>query len=225
MGKSWWESYKACLSAENLNKVVEEDPGTKKFRFGGGEVLKSLRLVTFPANLVGKKVLFKSHVVSSNIPLLWSRPSMAKAGTILDLPRDKAQIYGKWTELILTSVGHYALNILPESVAEAERCLFVLPKDNSEKKDLFLKLHRQFGHPREDIMISVLKNVKCDTKEAKEIIGDIYKKCLTCKRFSPTPPKPIVSLPVSSQFTEVLTMDLKEVKVHRFKYILHMIDG
>ena len=125
MGKSWWESYKACLSAENLNKVVEEDPGTKKFRFGGGEVLKSLRLVTFPANLVGKKVLFKSHVVSSNIPLLWSRPSMAKAGTILDLPQDKAQIYGKWTELILTSVGHYALNILPESVAEAVRCLFV----------------------------------------------------------------------------------------------------
>ena len=93
MGKSWWESYKACLSAENLNKVVEEDPGTKKFRFGGGEVLKSLKLVTFPANLVGKKVLFKSHVVSSNIPLLWSRPSMAKAGTILDLPQDKAQIY------------------------------------------------------------------------------------------------------------------------------------
>ena len=74
-------------------------------------------------------------------------------------------------------------------------------------------------------MISLLKNAKCDSKEARAVIDDIYKRCTTCKKFSPTPPKPVVSLPVSSEFTEVITMDLKEIKVHRYKYILHMIDG
>ena len=225
MGLAWWESFQACLSQENKSKVKIEDPAGKKFRFGGGEVLPSLKLVTFPANLVGKKVFFRSHVVTSNIPLLWSRPSMAKAGTLLDLPNDRAQIYGIWTDLALTSVGHYALNIIPDEIEKSESCFFTLPIDKEEKKATLIKLHRQFGHPREEVMISLLKNAKCDSKEARAVIDDIYKRCTTCKKFSPTPPKPVVSLPVSSEFTEVLTMDLKEIKVHRYKYILHMIDG
>ena len=150
---------------------------------------------------------------------------MAKAGTLLDLPNDKAQIYGTWTDLALTSVGHYALNIIPDELEKNESCLFTLPTDQEEKKTTLVKLHRQFGHPREEVLISLLKNAKCDSKEARSIIDDIYRKCNTCKKFSPTPPKPVVSLPVSSEFTEVLTMDLKEIKVHRNKYILHMIDG
>ena len=49
----------------------------KKFRFGGGEVLPSILNVKFPGKLAGKDVMFASHVVKSNIPLLWSRPAMS----------------------------------------------------------------------------------------------------------------------------------------------------
>ena len=48
---------------------------------------------------------------------------------------------------------------------------------------------------------------------------------MTCKKFSPTPPRPVVSLPPACEFQEILTMDLKEVKVGSFNYILHMIDA
>ena len=57
------------------------------------------------------------------------------------------------------------------------------------------------------------------------MVTKIHETCGTCKRFSPTPPKPVVSPPTVNNFGEVLTIDLKEVKVKPYKYILHMIDG
>ena len=57
------------------------------------------------------------------------------------------------------------------------------------------------------------------------MVASIHESCATCKRFSPTPPRPVVSLPQASDFGEVLTLDLKEVKVGQFRYIFHMIDG
>ena len=102
--------------------MKEYEAGGKKFRFGGGKVLPSLKQVKFPAVLVNKKVCIKSHVVRSRIPMLWSRCSMARGGTILDLPNDKAKILGEWVNLNLTSVGHYALDILPRDQLTVEDC-------------------------------------------------------------------------------------------------------
>ena len=224
-GEGWWRSYQASLPAELQKKVKVLPSLGKKFRFGGGEVLPSTKLVKFPGRLAGKDVMFMSHVVDSNIPLLWSRPAMARAGTILDLPGDRANILGKWVELDLTGVGHYALDILPRGEEAAEQCLATLPTDAKEKEDTLRKLHRQFGHPRQEVMVGLLKKVNCDDKESRKLVTAIHESCATCKRFSPTPPRPVVSLSAASDFGEVLTLDLKEVKVRQYKYIFHMIDG
>ena len=85
----------------------------KKLRFGGSEVLPSIMKVNFPGRLAGRDMMFMSHVVKSNIPLLWSRPSMSWAGTILDLPGNR--ILGQWVDLNLTAMEHYAIHILPMS--------------------------------------------------------------------------------------------------------------
>ena len=225
MGEVWWKSYKASLPPAELHKVKEYDSGGRKFRFGGGEVLTSIGLCKFLAMLAGKRVVFKSHVVRSCIPLLWSRPSMARAGTILDLPNDRANILGTWVNLNLTSVGHYALDILPRDLESVEDCLLALPEDDKAREDVLVKIHRQFGHPREEIMTSLLKKVHCMDEKTKKMVVTIYDRCITCKQFSTTPPRPVVSLPAACEFNEVLTMDLKEVKVRQYKYIFHLIDA
>ena len=74
-------------------------------------------------------------------------------------------------------------------------------------------------------METLLKELKVWNAKVKEIVGKIHARCKTCKLFSPTPPRPVVSLPAARDFNEVLTLDLKEVKVQNYKYILHMIDG
>ena len=48
---------------------------------------------------------------------------------------------------------------------------------------------------------------------------------MTCKRFSPTPARPVMSLPAVSEFGAILMLNLKEVKISPYKYIFHMIDG
>ena len=69
-----------------------------------------------------------------------------------------------------------------------------------------------------------MKNISEELKVTKKAIEKIHQRCMTCKKFSPTPPRPVVSLPAATEFNQVLTMDLKEVKVLNYQYILHMID-
>ena len=194
-----------------LKKKVQVFPsGGKKFRFGGGKVLPSIKLVKFPGRLAGRDVMFSSHVVQSNIPLLWSRPAMARAGTVLDLPKDRAKILGVWVDLELTDVGHYALDIMPPDMVVTEQCLVTLPTDVKEKEATLRKLHRQFGHPRQEVTVGLLRKVNCADNEVKKMEASIHESYATCKRFSPTPPRLVVSLPQASDLGEVLTLDLKE---------------
>ena len=49
-----------------------------------------------------------------------------------------------------------------------------------DKEDILRKLHRQFSHPRREVMEGLL-NVKYD-KESRKLVTVIHKKCATCKR-------------------------------------------
>ena len=110
-GQTRWRDFHESLSTEDRNRVRMEDGGGRKFRFGGGKVLTATEHVKFPVKLAGREVMMSSHVVSSPIPLLWSKPSMIKAGVVVDLPEDKAKILGNWTSLDITSAGHRSLQI------------------------------------------------------------------------------------------------------------------
>ena len=76
-GEGWWNSYRASLSPELQKKVEVYTSNGKKFRLGGGEELPSIMNVKFPCKLADEDVMFKSNMVKSNIPLLWSKPAMA----------------------------------------------------------------------------------------------------------------------------------------------------
>ena len=131
-------------------------------------------------------------------------------------------------DLNLTSVGHYSLDILPietNCLPINEQCLVTIPNDKYKKEEMVTKIHRQFGHPGGSVIEKLLKQGDFWDEEINQLLEKIYATCKTCKLFSPTPPRPVVSLPAASEFNQVMTMDLKEVSVKGFKYILHMIDA
>ena len=221
-GQLWMRSYVDSLNETDKAKIFKED-GNKVFKFGGGTRLKSIGEYSLPAVIAGKDVTIKTDVVDSDIPLLLSRTAMKKAGVKMDLENDTAEIFGQHISLNLTSSGHYCIPIdKTEEIPVADVCAVRLEELDSKKRyATLLKLHRQFAHPPMKRLIALLKDAGVWKEEYEQELLTIEEQCEICKRYAKTPPRPVVSLPMASQFNEKVAMDLKQ---WNGRWILHMID-
>ena len=59
-------------------------------------------------------------------------------------------------------------------------------------------------------------------KRIDQLIDEVTKNCVTCKHYKKTPPRPVVFMPMATQFNEVVAMDVKHFR--RGIYFLHLID-
>ncbi|KAK6191181.1 hypothetical protein SNE40_002919 [Patella caerulea] len=148
---------------------------------------------------------------------------MKSAGVKLDLENDTALIYGNKVNLDLTSSGHYCVPIDRNGVIPVHEICSVQLENNSPKEryNILLKLHRQFAHPPMKRLITLLKDAGVWKEDYTEILQGISNNCQICKFYSKTPPRPSVAMPMSTDFNEMVTMDLK---LWRGQWILHIID-
>ena len=70
-------------------------------------------------------------------------------------------------------------------------------------------------------MKSLLQDADQWKDEYSNLLVDIGNTCELCKRYAKTPSRPVVGLPMASQFNEKVSMDLKQWNGH---WILHTID-
>ncbi|CAC5417516.1 unnamed protein product [Mytilus coruscus] len=199
-GQLWMRSYVDSLSGTDKAKIFKEN-GNKVFKFGGGTRLKSIGEYSLPAVIA----------------------AMKKAGVKMDLENDTAEIFGQHISLNLTSSGHYCIPIdKTEEIPVADVCAVRLEELDSKKRyATLLKLHRQFAHPPMKRLIALLKDAGVWKEEYEQEMSTIEEQCETCKRYAKTPPRPVVSLPMASQFNKKVAMDLKQ---WNGRWILHMID-
>ena len=221
-GEKWLNDYIDSLNEYDRSKVIKH-VGFKTFKFGGGEVLKSLSTCEIPAVLAGKNVTINTDVVKSDISLLLSIKSMKKAQIKLDLVNDMAEILGEKVNLNYTSSGHYCIPIDSYCKIPMESvCMVQLDKLSDHKRYVTLqKLHRQFAHPTPLKLKGLLKDANIWCEEYEQDLADIYKKCDICKMYSRTPPRPVVAMPMASRFNQKVAMDLKQ---WGNRWILHIID-
>ena len=227
-GEEWLATFMDSLSDEEKSSVIKL-PSEKHFKFGNGKILKSLFVAEFPCQLGNKKVRIRCDVVKSDIPLLLSADSLEKAHCILDLGNDRISLFDDWTVCDRTSSGLFVISLgKTESPLPVENvCVALEMEDSSACQKYLLKLHRQFGHTYKDRFCDLLKDAGKWKESYKDVINSIYDKCQTCAMHSKVAPRPICALPVATEFSEVLTLDLKECNsiVKNHKYILHMIDA
>ena len=81
--------------SERDKQSVRSQEGQKTFKFGGGQKLKSVRKIKFPAYIEGRKVELISDVVDCDLPFLISLKTMREKGFILDCGNDRATIQMK----------------------------------------------------------------------------------------------------------------------------------
>ena len=82
------------------------------FTFGDGSTVKSLKKVSFPCWINGKRGFITTDVVECGIPLLLSRRTLKTLKMVLDFENDTMMFKVKKDSAILlvnTKSGHYAL--------------------------------------------------------------------------------------------------------------------
>ena len=107
-GKIWFESYVSGLT-DKQQKSVKYFDSSSTFRFGSGQVYKSLYRAEIPVRIGKDNALISTDVVETTIPLLFSKGAMKKAGTSIDFVKDEVTMFGKKQNVNITESGHYAI--------------------------------------------------------------------------------------------------------------------
>ena len=220
-GETWMNCYLDSLDPSVREKVIEM-PSETKFKFGGGTVLQSKKIIKFPCVIAGTECEIQTDVVSSDIPLLLSKDSMKKAKVKLDLENDCASIFGTDVQLQSTSSGHYCVPINQINVSVEETRSALVASKETEISDVIQKLHKQFAHPSAKRLKSLLQDAGGYTDEHMVCVDKVTENCELCKQYKKTPARPVVSLPLATEFNEVVAVDLKEWKPS--VYFLHLVD-
>lgn len=71
------------------------------------------------------------------------------------------------------------------------------------------KLHRQFGHPRPERLIRLIRESGNSSKRLEGEVERVSKGCEVCARHRKAKPRPVVCMPLASKFNDVIAMDLK----------------
>lgn len=226
-GQEWFE--------ENLksSNITDSDlqclPSKAIFRFGDSDPVHASKKVLLPLNIANKDILLETEVVSSNIPLLLSKDTMKTASAKLNFDKDTITLFGNEQVMVCTSSGHYAIPIKknscenePKEDNEVMQILFTL-KEGADVKAVARKLHQQFSHPRVDRLIKFAQKAGVEDESLIEAFKEVDEHCDTCKRYKRKNPRPVVSLPLSSDFNDTIAMDLKIFKNNDI-YLMHVID-
>ena len=153
--------------------------------------------------------------------MLLSKDAIKNAGMKLDLINDKAEIFGQSVSLENKASGHYCVP-LREVAMPIVNSLLSNSFENDKAMKL-LKLHKQFTHPPSTCLIALLKDAGIYDNECKGILTKLDETCDTCLSMKRKPPRPIVSSPIATEYSEVVVLHLKEWEKGK-KWILHMID-
>lgn len=190
------------------------------------ETVYSNRKVKLPAKIGQTKCHVEAEVVKVDIPLLLSKTSLKKAGTILDMENNRAVMFKQPVPLEFTSSGHYCVDIRDKDTDknETENEVLTVTENMSteEKRKALLKLHKQFGHASADRLQRLIHSAGNKDKECIAILQQIEHDCDICKRYSKTKPKPAAGLPLASEYNETVAVDLHELEPG--VWYLHIIE-
>ena len=96
--------------------------------------------------------------------------------------------------------------------------------DSKDNYIIALKLIKQFAHPSKEKLLQLTKKADepwCNNQNLMEEIVNVSSNCTTCNLYKKVPPRPIVGLPVATEFQETVAMDLK---FYDGKILVHLVD-
>ena len=223
MGTKWFSRYKQLLSIMD-KELMKEIKGPFKtetnFLFGDGGKKNSLGRFILPLTMHGCRANIAAELVDSDIPLLISKPSMIRAGIVLDFKRLTITVFGKEKMMQETTIGHPVIPVMPVDNPEpfldevlitgtGERQLREISEE--KQREIIRKAHKQAGHPSKEKLVNFLKDAsyKWDPKIVKDEVEKLHVNCEKCILKKRTPCKPAASIPSANSFNDTVGIDLK----------------
>jgi len=153
-GRGGWSGTKAGRQTEPTEKEVKR-PMNPTGQDGGRFLCLacgSYRHMIQECQYSWESMKGKAKAESSYIPLLWSKPSMVKAGVVL--PKDGARTFGSWTDPVTMSEGEEekkAIMVKPHPRKEtmAARCDERIPRAPRHKDDMVRVVDCRLGSAKE----------------------------------------------------------------------------
>ena len=226
-GQFWIDCYLDSLSSKD-KKDVEHLTSSKSYRFGAGDKIIAKQRLAIPVYIGDEKVKIVTDVVDANIPLLLSKSSLQRAEAKIDFENNQIMILDQTLPLTETSGGHYLLSLTRRMDAKAEsvqRILFTSPFSNGDavhNEQKVKKLHRQFAHASANSLKTLLRTAGIDDKNIMKLVDSVSDNCSTCKQLKRPANRPVVGLPLATEFNELVALDLKALD--NGGYFMNMID-
>ena len=227
-GFVWTQCFLDSMSEKMFN-CVEKADSTNKFKFGGGRVVQSMYKLRAPVMIAGELTYLTFDVVDIELPLLLGKETMKSWDVTICTRNDTAEFtindVKKNVELFTSPSGHWCVNVQPGFPEEVVNIMFSVQEMTYHQKESAAKrIHRQFCHPPFEFLKKVLSVLDNPDKEFLNILKEHSEKCLVCKRYKPTIPRPAVGNlfdPDKMKFNEVVSIDLKQ---RNGKWIIYLID-
>ena len=148
---------------------------------------------------------------------------MKRMGFIMDFKKEEVTVSstGETFKLERSRNNHLALplnlNVLDDEALIMEDCT----EKESEKK--VKKVHKVMCHPSFKTMSKFFQDSSGNRKEIMKIVKEVSNSCEVCKRFKKSPLRPKVGLPMSRDFNQCVSLDIKG-PIKNKTYILYIID-
>ena len=179
-GELWLQNYLKNLDDPLLNQE-ELLESHKDFKFDDGCEVIATSKAKFPAQIGNTKCFIKAEIVQEKIPLLLSKTSFKKGGTVLNLQNDNIKMFNEDMEVTTSSNRLFAINILPDKTCNFDNIeqVLIFEEDESDKSKIqkIIKLHKQFGHASSRNLENLLKQAGIPLSNISDIINK-YKQIL-----------------------------------------------
>ena len=119
-GTGWLESY--LREAKKKGFKASFLDVNESFRFGASRVFEATYAAVVSFKIGGRVVHIKAAIVNGDVPLLLSRPVLARLGMVLDVAGNRASFVALKVQdcpLVYTETGHPALPVEPVQGVEA----------------------------------------------------------------------------------------------------------
>ena len=225
-GQLWVDLYIESLSCKD-KKDVEYLKSSKSFRFGNGKKIEATKKLAIPVYIGDKRMKVMTDVVEADVPLLLSKSSLQRAEAKIDFENNQITILDQILPLSETSGGHYLLSLTREMDSKSDyvqRILFTSPfsENDMHNEQKVKKLHRQFAHTAAEPLKKLLQTAGIKDKRIMKLVDSVTENCTTCKKLKRPANRPVVGLPLASEFNELVALDLKSLQTGG--YFLNMID-